>query len=536
MGIGLSGSAEKVMLDKYGMIPESGCFTGSDIVAGIYVPVLGTFRVFGELSTVTYSIHRELFPVRACGTINPKGYTRGGRTIAGTLIFTVFDRHVLYSLRDEVARTYMQMLQTNGYGYNSKLSNIKILSDELPPFDLVITMANEYNSAGSTLTIKGVRITNEGQTMSIEDMITENQMMYLAQDIDLMVPKDVTTDIAYADYAKPYVWKPEITYWLSSDFVQPSCDEYKGTVRVNIKTDNSLGTIDPSKFLVTSMQSWIVPGATTEGVYGDGKKYWDVSFTVQANSGDARTGTMRIAKLDFTVNQSVYYAGVEPINPVNDTTKTEQNPIENPDTSQKSPLANNNEILIGPTNNFYFSDSTTATVNITCALNDVNWSAIISDPTWISMSPSEGNTTRSCSILVQSIPEGIAYRTGTILINGKTIYVQQGQPGSTKTTNPPENPPPTPTVDSKVTVLSSHMSFGKTKIGTINVRCTDQSVNWEVACSASWVHIDPQRGTGNCDINVTVEDFKSTSSNTPRTAAVLINGNPVVISQLPWNS
>src|SRR5690606_39902774 len=90
------------------MIPQSGSFSGADIVATVYVPTLQKYMVFGELATISYSIHRELNPVRALGTINPKGYCRGPRTTAGSLIFTVFNRHVLYEARSEAHTSELQ--------------------------------------------------------------------------------------------------------------------------------------------------------------------------------------------------------------------------------------------------------------------------------------------------------------------------------------------------------------------------------------------------------------------------------------------
>ena len=53
-------------------------------------------KVLVEASTLTVSIHREKAPVRACGYINPKGFARGRRTIAGTMILTQFRVDVLF--------------------------------------------------------------------------------------------------------------------------------------------------------------------------------------------------------------------------------------------------------------------------------------------------------------------------------------------------------------------------------------------------------------------------------------------------------
>jgi hypothetical protein len=159
-------------------------FSGTDIVASI-TPPGGKPIVFGELQTISYSIHREKFPVRTLGSINPVGFTYGGRTIAGSLIFTVFDRHII---KQAVSQMFIPGSDSDPYGvstldYEDMLQ--RMVTDEMPPFDVTITFQNEYGQS-STMSILGVTIVDEGQVMSIEDMLTENTMSYMAMDISLM--------------------------------------------------------------------------------------------------------------------------------------------------------------------------------------------------------------------------------------------------------------------------------------------------------------------------------------------------------------
>ena len=176
---------QNVATNTYGKINTS--FSGADAVATI-TPLGGKPRVFGEIQTISYSIYRPTTPVYALGRINPKGVVRGQRTIAGSLIFTVFDRHVLKSVIDTLDYTKDKNNKNNLYNFSSsELREMKdnMKTDEMPPFDINITFMNEYGRS-STLNIYGVHILTEGQTMSIEDMITENTMQYIAMDIDLM--------------------------------------------------------------------------------------------------------------------------------------------------------------------------------------------------------------------------------------------------------------------------------------------------------------------------------------------------------------
>lgn len=160
------------------VFPQSGytSFSGTDItVAAIFrggLPV-----IIGECQTVSYSLFTPMQPVYALGTMKPSGYVKGPRTIAGSIIFTVFDRHALISA---FHRSY------SNYSGNPCLDK-SYLPDELPPFDIQITFLNEYGQSAG-ITIFDVRITSEGQVQSIEDMITENTMQYMASDIRLMEP------------------------------------------------------------------------------------------------------------------------------------------------------------------------------------------------------------------------------------------------------------------------------------------------------------------------------------------------------------
>lgn len=156
-------------------------YAGTDIIPTI-TPYGGSPVTFGEIQTISYSIFRPTNPVHSLGRINANGMVRGHRTIAGSIIFTVFDRHMVR----QVLKSYEGRRNTMGLSA-TELSNLKngMLADEMMPFDISITFANEYGK-NSYMTLYGVRLLSEGQTMSIEDMMTENTMQYTATGIDLM--------------------------------------------------------------------------------------------------------------------------------------------------------------------------------------------------------------------------------------------------------------------------------------------------------------------------------------------------------------
>lgn len=143
--------------------------------------------VFGELMTVTYSIHREMVPVRTLSFANPRGYVRGPRTVGGSLVFAIFDFPTLNAMRADLLRYYRtlaaryQMIPTEAVSSTFPLG--RLLADEMPPFDIHITAFSNRPGGLSAILIEGVQIVNEGQVMSIEDIMTERTMQYVALDV-----------------------------------------------------------------------------------------------------------------------------------------------------------------------------------------------------------------------------------------------------------------------------------------------------------------------------------------------------------------
>lgn len=157
-------------------------FSGCDMVATILISTDNSPKkkayVIGELQTISYSIHMDRHPVRAIGNINVKDYVMGPRTIAGSLVFAVFNKHFAKKIMTDIIDGVKP-----GYAF---------LIDEIPPFDIVISAANEYGLR-SRLVIYGVRLVNEGQVMSINDVYTENTYQFVATDLEYLTDENQYT-------------------------------------------------------------------------------------------------------------------------------------------------------------------------------------------------------------------------------------------------------------------------------------------------------------------------------------------------------
>lgn len=155
-------------------------YSGTDCT--VFVQVNEQLISLGNIETFTYSIFREKAPVRVLGRSHPRGFTAGPRTIAGTMIFAVFDRSPMYDL-----------ITTLNYTRNPSDRYTTPLPDELPPLDYILIFNNEYGHT-SIMKIYGVEVASEGQTHSINDLYSENTMQYLARDIDVMISMDRIRD------------------------------------------------------------------------------------------------------------------------------------------------------------------------------------------------------------------------------------------------------------------------------------------------------------------------------------------------------
>ena len=157
-------------------------FSGADISVYLIVPYSGDgqtgFKKFANLSTISYSIYRDKQAVTPIGFSRPKGVTRGPRTIAGTMVFAVFD-----------TSAFQEIVGTHFTGENKYDKVGPVLLDELPPLDIYIFMSNEYGRAAHFI-LFGVELLNEGQVQSIDDLYTENTVNYIAHDIFPLKPVD----------------------------------------------------------------------------------------------------------------------------------------------------------------------------------------------------------------------------------------------------------------------------------------------------------------------------------------------------------
>lgn len=198
--------------------------------SGIDITAVFGNAVIGSLQGVSYSITREKAPIYTMGSADPRAFARGKRGIAGSLVFVMFDKHALLSeMKDQEYKFWADksdirpgqgalgdLTSTAGGGLGAVIqgnatiaeeqeagraageSDKEVASpwytDQIPPFDITLTGANEYG-AMSVMRIYGIEILNEGYGISIDDIVSEQQFTYVARSISPWESSGVQTGL-----------------------------------------------------------------------------------------------------------------------------------------------------------------------------------------------------------------------------------------------------------------------------------------------------------------------------------------------------
>lgn len=160
-------------------------FSGSDVNVYLLVdlndvrkeagedPKEKNFCPLVEIQTLSISSARSVHPVRRLGESHVTEYTRGARTIAGSMVFATGTRDVFARL--------------NMVSRREKASKEPFFTDELAGFHVLIACVNEYGqTAHAALT--DVTLTNFGTTFSSDDMYLESTYTWVARYYHPLLP------------------------------------------------------------------------------------------------------------------------------------------------------------------------------------------------------------------------------------------------------------------------------------------------------------------------------------------------------------
>jgi len=169
--------------------PPQQVFNGTDIMAIFSVPITepayllkAPHKISNELQTITITSTMSVLPVRCLGRAKPKAYTKGARTFAGSMVFTVLN-----------GDPFSEIFCIDGF--NSSVFNDNAWHiDQMPPFDIILNAQNETGGYAAQI-IEGVYITHWGVTHSVDDMFLEYTYTYLAENVTPFLSSNVGIDI-----------------------------------------------------------------------------------------------------------------------------------------------------------------------------------------------------------------------------------------------------------------------------------------------------------------------------------------------------
>lgn len=182
---------------------------------------------FGDLQMVKFATQRDMAPIHVMSRVDNVGIAKGKRNTSGACVFTIFEKDRLLEAIGQnpdkkVFLTNHELLNYGqGSGYANEGSLLKfgtrtpstlnpdtignagivqessifkpetygaeanaMLADQIPPFDITLVGISEVNPAGaSRMVIHGVQFNSDQGGTSIDDLVLERQLTFLARRI-----------------------------------------------------------------------------------------------------------------------------------------------------------------------------------------------------------------------------------------------------------------------------------------------------------------------------------------------------------------
>ena len=163
-----------------------------------------------NIATVSVSMYEAKAPVRRLGHASPVGFTGNIRSIAGSLIFIVKNEHPLgivmrrfgqlhKHLDDDVTQKGFSLAEVTEF--NPSVFNAGMIR----PFDLMLMYKNEVDARGAGLRINNLEFISEGIVTSVNDIVSEVVLQFVATDIDQLELERVRQPkVAEKTEAKPF--------------------------------------------------------------------------------------------------------------------------------------------------------------------------------------------------------------------------------------------------------------------------------------------------------------------------------------------
>lgn len=156
------------------------------------------FIELDDVMSLSYSVYRAKSPVTLLGQTSVDGYSLGAKTVAGSLIRSVFLEDNLTEFQSSLYIGSQKELEDRLTGLNKKIPSGRplketwsVMKDDLSVFNIHIAIVPENTYEKELMdeptmkfeSILGCIIINNGQVYSIQDLITESTFSFQAKTV-----------------------------------------------------------------------------------------------------------------------------------------------------------------------------------------------------------------------------------------------------------------------------------------------------------------------------------------------------------------
>lgn len=153
-------------------------YNGVDCAVIFNIPYINQAYLAGQVSnlssvqlqTITMSSSSSVLPVRRIGEGAAAQYTKGARTFAGSMVFTIIEQD-----------PFQQLFSIDALN-NSVRGDGLWHYDQMPPFDCILLLQNETGGIGLQI-IQDITLLKWGTTVSVDDLFIESTYTYVARHI-----------------------------------------------------------------------------------------------------------------------------------------------------------------------------------------------------------------------------------------------------------------------------------------------------------------------------------------------------------------
>lgn len=164
------------------------------VVSFVDMPELGALYL-GTCISISYSVYREKSPVFNLGENVIDGFSINKKYVAGSFVNAVLGKDELAEFINQYSKyakqvdlqNFQELATYTAYKNKTESDQVKkfhtFMKDDLTSFNVDIIFTSEYTDDASVITLYGCNFMNNGQVMSIHDLVSEYTLSFVAKDI-----------------------------------------------------------------------------------------------------------------------------------------------------------------------------------------------------------------------------------------------------------------------------------------------------------------------------------------------------------------